>query len=101
MNIVVLLAAGESSRTSTMKQLYRVNNDYLINRQIDIVQSYGYKVVVVLGHNYEKIKSILDRDVQTIRNYHYEEGMFSSIKAAFKSLKADRLIFCHIDRPMV
>ncbi len=26
--------------------------------------------------------------------------MFSSVKVAFKTLDADRLIFCHIDRPI-
>ncbi|RLA71702.1 MAG: hypothetical protein DRG78_24875 [Epsilonproteobacteria bacterium] len=101
MSIVVLLAAGESTRTSNMKQLYRVDGEYLINRQIKIVQSYGYDVAVVLGHEYEKIKSVLNKDIRVIRNANYKEGMISSVKSAFENLEAPRLIFCHIDRPMV
>ncbi|MEA1954968.1 MAG: NTP transferase domain-containing protein [Campylobacterota bacterium] len=101
MNIVILLAGGESSRTTNMKQLYKVDGEYLINKQIKIIQSYGYEVVVVLGHEYEKIKSVLDKDVKIIRNYNYQQGMFSSVKTAFNLLDADKLIFCHIDRPIV
>ncbi len=99
--VVVLLAAGKSSRTTDMKQLYRVDGEYLINRQIKIVQSYGYKVVVILGHKYEKIRAILNKDVKVIINDNYNDGMFSSVKSAFINIKADKLIFCHIDRPMV
>ncbi len=101
MSIVVLLAAGESTRTTDMKQLYRVDGEYLINRQIKIVQSYGFDVAVVLGHEYEKIKSVLSSNIKVIRNRNYKEGMFSSVKFAFKELEATSLIFCHIDRPMV
>ncbi len=101
MSIVVLLAAGESSRTSQMKQLYKVDGEYLINRQIQAVQSYGYKVVIVLGHEYKKIKSVLPKDTEVVYNKEYNQGMISSVKKAFRELKSDRLIFCHIDRPMV
>ncbi|MEA2091079.1 MAG: NTP transferase domain-containing protein [Campylobacterota bacterium] len=100
MNIVVLLAAGESSRTTTMKQLYTVNGEYLINMQIRTLLSYGYKVAVVLGHNYEKISAVLDKDIRVIQNKEYSQGMFSSVKMAFKVLEAQRFIFCHVDRPI-
>ena len=99
--IVVLLAAGKSSRTTDIKQLYYSHGEYLINRQIKIVESYGYKVAVVLGYEYERVKSVLKKDVEVIRNREYEEGMISSVKVAFENLKAKKLIFCHIDRPMV
>jgi len=99
--IVVLLAAGKSSRTTKMKQLYVTHGEYLINRQIERVKSYGYRVVVVLGHEYERVKSVLKEDVEVIKNEKYEEGMLSSVKVAFKALRAKKLIFCHIDRPIV
>ena len=41
---VVLLAAGKSSRTSVMKQLYPIKGEYLINRQIRKLRGYGYNV---------------------------------------------------------
>jgi len=100
MSIIALLAAGESSRTTDMKQLHKIDGEYLINKQIKIVQSYGYELVVILGHQFERISAILDKNVKVIRNYNYKDGMFSSVKTAFKSLESDKLIFCHIDRPI-
>lgn len=97
---VVLLAAGRSSRTSVMKQLYPINGEYLINRQIGTLLGYGYDVAVVLGHEYDKIRSVLEKGVTVVHNRHYEEGMFSSVKSAFKALDDGQLIFCHVDRPV-
>lgn len=97
---VVLLAAGKSSRTSIMKQLYPVKGDYLINVQIGILHTYGFDVAVVLGHEYEKIRTILDNNITIVHNKNYEDGMFTSVKKAFKELNKDPLIFCHIDRPI-
>ena len=97
---VVLLAAGRSGRTSIMKQLYPIKGEYLINVQIRKLYAYGFDVAVVLGHGYEKISTLLDHRVTTVYNEDYEEGMFSSVKKAFKELNAGQLIFCHIDRPI-
>ena len=98
--IVVLLAAGKSSRTSTMKQLYPVKAEYLINVQIRALQTYGFDVAVVLGHEYERIRTILDNSVTIIHNENYEEGMFSSVKKVFEVLDEEQIVFCHIDRPI-
>ncbi len=97
---VVLLAAGKSSRTSTVKQLYPINGEYLINVQIRKLQTYGFDVAVVLGHEYERIRAILDPDVTIVHNESYEEGMFSSVKKTFEVLDKEQLLFCHIDRPI-
>ena len=97
---VVLLAAGRSSRTSKLKQLYKVNGEYLINRQIKGLRAYGYDMAVVLGYRAEMITPHLPKDLKVIHNPHYENGMFSSVKAAFEGLNASALIFCHIDRPL-
>ncbi len=100
MTIVVLLAAGESSRTTGMKQLYMVDGEYLINKQIKKIQSLGYEVVVILGHEFDKISSVIEKDIKIIQNNNYKDGMFSSVKRSFELLDADKLIFCHIDRPI-
>ncbi len=97
---VVLLSAGKSTRTSTMKQLYKVDGEYLINIQIKKILSYGFKIVVVLGHRYDEIVSILDKRVEVVRNEEYERGMFSSVESAFRGSKAEQFLFCHIDRPV-
>jgi CTP:molybdopterin cytidylyltransferase MocA len=96
----VLLAAGRSSRASVIKQLYRINGEYLINRQIRGLRSYGFSVAVVLGYEHEKIRRILDDGVTVVYNGQYEKGMFSSVKKAFEVLGSEQLIFCHADRPV-
>ncbi|MEA3373062.1 MAG: nucleotidyltransferase family protein [Campylobacterota bacterium] len=97
---VVVLAAGKSSRSSKIKQLYPVKGEYLINVQVRTLRAYGFDVAVVLGHEYERIRAILDNGVTIVHNENYEEGMFSSVKKAFKELDEEQLIFCHIDRPI-
>jgi len=97
---VVLLAAGKSSRTSIMKQLYPVKGEYLINVQIRKLRAYGFDVAVVLGYEYEKIHTLLDNSVTIVHNENYKEGMFSSVKKAFEVLDEEHLVFCHIDRPI-
>ncbi|MEA1953576.1 MAG: NTP transferase domain-containing protein [Campylobacterota bacterium] len=97
---VVLLAAGKSSRTSTVKQLYPIKGEYLINVQIGTLHSYGFDVAVVLGHEYEKIRTVIKNCVTIVHNKNYEEGMFSSVKKAFEALNEEQLVFCHIDRPI-
>jgi len=97
---VVLLAAGKSSRTSVMKQLYPVGDERLINHQVRRLRAYGFGVVAVLGHAYEKIRAVLDPDVTVLYNENYEAGMFTSVKKAFEVLDAPELVFCHVDRPV-
>jgi CTP:molybdopterin cytidylyltransferase MocA len=83
-----------------MKQLYPVEGEYLINIQIRTLHAYGFDVAVVLGHEFEMIRTILDNNVTVVHNVHYEEGMFSSVKKAFKALDDEQLVFCHVDRPI-
>ena len=100
MTKIVLLAAGKSTRTTSMKQLYKIDGEYLINIQIQKLLNYGFEVVVVLGHNYEDILSILDKRVEVVLNENYEKGMFSSVKSVFNLLNVERFLFCHVDRPI-
>ena len=83
-----------------MKQLYPIKGEYLINVQIRTLQTYGFDVAVVLGHEYERIRTILDNSVAIVYNENYEKGMFSSVKKAFEVLDEEQLVFCHIDRPI-
>ena len=99
-SVAVLLAAGRSERTSGVKQLYRIGDEYLINRQINRLHSYGLDVAVVLGHHSEKIRAVMDPNVTVVYNENHDEGMFSSVKKAFEAIPAEYLVFCHIDRPV-
>jgi len=100
MTKVVLLAAGKSTRTTRMKQLYKIDGEYLINVQIKKLLAYGYEVLVVLGHKYEEVFAVLDKRVEVIHNDEYERGMFSSVQSVFRKSAAEQFLFCHTDRPL-
>lgn len=98
---VILLAAGESSRTTTPKQLYRVGGgEYLINHQINILRGYGFDISVVLGAHYQAILSIIDKEVDIIYNPEYQKGMFDSVKKAFFAVDEEWVFIYHVDRVM-
>ena len=99
--ILLSLAGGRSSRTTDMKQLYKVDGEYLINLQIKKLLDYGYEVAVVLGHNSQMIREKIKFDVTILVNENYDDGMFSSVKFACKELDVETLLFFHLDRPMV
>jgi len=100
MTKVVLLAAGKSTRTTNMKQLHKVGDEYLINIQIKKLLSYGFKVVVVLGHRYDELLTLVDKSVEVVKNENYEKGMFSSVQTVFQKCEATQFLFCHTDRPI-
>jgi len=100
MTKVVLLAAGKSTRTSSMKQLYKIGGEYLINVQINKLLAYGYEVIIVLGHRYEEVFDVLDKRVEVVYNREYERGMFSSVQSVFRESEAEQFLFCHTDRPI-
>jgi CTP:molybdopterin cytidylyltransferase MocA len=63
-DIVVLLAAGESSRTTGMKQLYMVNDDYLINHQIDKLLSFcGFFIILVFAISFPTIGALYQMQI--------------------------------------
>ena len=97
---VILLAGGKSQRTSGLKQLYVVEGEYLINRQIHALQGYSFNVSVVLGYKAQEIEKVLEHGVGVIVNEAYEKGMFSSVKKALSVLEGDIFLFCHVDRPV-
>ena len=97
---VVLLAAGRSSRTTALKQLYRVQGEYLVNIQIKKLLDHGFDVLLVLGYMRREIEAVLKYRTTIIYNEAYEEGMFSSVQKAFSAIEEEDLILCHIDRPI-
>lgn len=80
---LVILAAGESSRMGTPKQLLPLHGTPLIVRAVEsALASPVWPVVVVVGANAEKIRPLLARyPVLVADNPAWAEGMASSIRA--------------------
>lgn len=85
----VVLAAGESSRMGTPKQLLRLDGRSLIVRSIEAaLASSAWPVVVVLGAHSEKIRPLLARlPVLIAENPTWNEGMASSIRVGVTTLR--------------
>jgi len=84
----VILAAGYSERMGQFKPLLDLGGQPVIERIITSFRGTGiFDVRVVVGYCREILVPVLERlGVKVIINDRYEEGMFSSVQAAVKSL---------------
>lgn len=85
----VILAAGESARMGTPKQLLSLDGQPLLVRAIEAaLASAAWPVVVVLGAHEEKIRPVLARlPVLVADNPAWPEGMASSIRVGVATLQ--------------
>lgn len=105
---VLIIAAGESKRMGSPKQLLNVEGETLINRMIHIVKkAVSFPVYVVLGASAESIQSQLPKlDVKIVLNAHWQEGMASSIRIGLNTAKAqnpalDGVMIVVCDQPYI
>ena len=104
---IIILAAGNSQRLGSPKQLLLYNGKSLLQHSIDTaIASHCKPVIVVLGANETKILSEINtRDIEIIQNKYWEEGMASSIRCGITHLQKDPNITSAIlmlcDQPLV
>jgi molybdenum cofactor cytidylyltransferase len=104
-SVALLLAAGESRRMGQLKALLPWQGDTLLGHQISALRESGVdRVVVVLGHQADRLKPTLDgRDgVEWVLNPDYLRGKTTSIKAGLSSVKEgqlDALLILNVDQP--
>lgn len=99
----VLLAAGESRRMGKFKPLIKICGKPLLQRTIESLLKETDKIVVVLGHNAEKLVPILEGlKVEYVINPNYREGMASSFKTGLKKLMNCEAVFLALgDQPHI
>ena len=100
----VILAAGESRRMGAQnKLLLQIGSEVLIRKFVESVcASAADAVLVVLGHEAEKIKAVLqDLTVSFVNNTCFEQGMTTSIQSGVKaaSTESTGLMICLADLP--
>lgn len=105
---IVILAAGQSRRMGTAKQMLTYKGSSLIAHTITVALSAGLRpVVVVLGANAEEIRSGLpDAGVIVAENPGWEEGMASSVRVGLAKLMevapgADGVLLMVCDQPHI
>ncbi len=88
----VVLAAGQSRRMGTVNKLLApVDGAPMVSHVVDAaIASKATPVVVVLGHEAERVKAALaGRDVTTVHNPDHAEGMSGSVRRGLEALPAD------------
>lgn len=105
---VIILAAGESSRLGSPKQLLTYSGATLLQHAIDVAHSSDAGIViVVLGANADLIADELkDTTVHIVVNAAWKEGMASTIRYGLQTLvklnpQAEAVILMVADQPFV
>ena len=85
---VILLAAGESSRLSTSKQMLLYDGRTLLQHSLHIAMASGaHPIVVVLGAHADTIKREVESNTaHVVINEEWQEGIASSIRHGIKTL---------------
>ena len=101
----VILAAGSSSRFGHPKQLLVWEDRPLILSTVDTAWAAGLDpIIVVLGAHAEEIEPLLtSHPVQILKNYHWSEGISSSIRTGVSALPGtvEAAIFIPSDQPLL
>ena len=104
----IVLAAGESSRLGTPKQLLKYAGQSLLQHSAEAATASGaHPVVVVLGANADIIKKEIENNkIHVVVNTEWREGMASSIRYGIKTLLelnplAEGIILVLCDQPHV
>jgi molybdenum cofactor cytidylyltransferase len=105
---IVILAAGQSSRMGTPKQLLTYNGNSLIDKVIDTAISSNLSpVVLVLGAFKAEIEVNILRDgISIVENTQWNEGMAGSVRIGLEKLieispNIEGVIFMVCDQPFV
>jgi molybdenum cofactor cytidylyltransferase len=105
--IIVLLAAGESRRYGSIKQLVEIDGQPMVRRVARTVLAQGIPVIVVTGAHAERVEAVLDDlPLQIIRHSDWQHGMGSSLAAGIRCVEtsfaqASAAILCLADQPLL
>ena len=101
----ILLAAGESKRFGSPKQLAKINKSQTIIEYIisNLLKTGIDEIIVVLGAFKEQIKPLILKDIKVCVNENYQKGQTSSLKIGAKNISknSDCFMVLPVDMPLV
>jgi molybdenum cofactor cytidylyltransferase len=104
---ILLLAAGASHRMGQAKQLLPWGKHTLIEHQVQILLKTGQPLLVVLGHLWEKVATLLEPfPLLALNHKHWDRGMGSSIAFGIRELeeefpRAEGALIAQLDQPLI
>ena len=101
----ILLAAGESRRMGTFKQLLTFEGKTFVERCVDeLLASKAAEVIVVTGHRDDDVRRIIGtRAVRFAHNPEYRSGMASSILCGVSAVAptTEAVLISLADQPQI
>ena len=105
----IILAAGASIRFGQPKQLIKLRDKYLVEWVVDAaVNSRLQTIVLVLGHEHQKIINALETKVRhpklkVVINHHYRDGQSTSLKTGLACVRQtfSAVMYLLGDQPMI
>jgi molybdenum cofactor cytidylyltransferase len=97
----IILAAGESRRMGTPKALLDFEGRTFLDGLIARLQSHCDPVVVVLGHDADRIRSAIASPALFVVNHDYALGMLTSLQCGLRALPehVPHAVFTLVDHP--
>ncbi len=99
----IILAGGASRRMGTPKALLEFQSETFLDRLIRLFSTVASPVIVVLGHNADRIKAGIQRanEAAFAINPDPERGMLSSLQCGLAQLppNIDAVMFTPVDHP--
>ncbi len=103
--VAVVLAAGESVRFGSPKQLLEFEGESLVGRAVRLAEGVcGDRSVLVVGSDWKKVLAACGPQRGFfVRNDHYESGMAGSIACGVGSVAsvADAVLLIMADQPLI
>jgi len=101
----LILAGGESRRMGTPKALLQLGGETFLDRLIRVMGQSCSPVIVVLGHEAQRVRSGLDPAGAAlfVINQDYGRGQLSSLQCGLAAVpsEAEGVLFTLVDRPLV
>jgi molybdenum cofactor cytidylyltransferase len=101
----IVLAAGQSTRMGSNKLIADFRGESLIRQTVEsVLASSARPVIVVTGHEAEKVAAALDGlDITIVHNPDYAKGLSTSVRAGIAALPGDAAgaVICLGDMPLV
>lgn len=104
---ILVLAAGSSSRMNSVKQLEKIEGEYLLDITLKKVKLISKQnIFCVLGANYQLIKQkITTNNIRFIYNKDYKKGLstsiISGIQTIFEKKEIDSILILLADQPAI
>jgi len=104
----IILAAGESKRFGSLKQIFKFENKTFLEKILEnlLETPFIFEIIVALGFEFQKIienTKVNSEKIKFIVNYNYQDGQISTLKEALKNCSdfSNGYLVTLVDHPFI